>query len=426
MKTNLNAKPISELNDLKVQGKVHLRPSYQRRPVWGFKNKVYLIDTILQGLPIPKFFIKISVDNVTGKTIYEVVDGQQRLTTIFEFINGKTIDGKDFILSRKRHPKPETFPDEFEGLTFKTLPENLLSNFWRYKLSLEELESATEKDINDMFIRLNLSGAKLNKQELRNAAYNGDFKSMVYEVSSEFDDFLLDNKILSANNIKRMIDAEFISELFACMIRGLQDKKKTLDKIYEDYDSVDDDLINTLKNSFRKTMYLIDGIFGNELRTTRFKSKNDFYSLFYCLYDLTISKNRKIKPENFTGIKNTLIELSKNVRLDSSNPELVKYYECVINSGDTIQARRIRNEILSNLIEPFCVERDSRRIFPEFDKQFLWHNSIDKKCAICGDVIEDYSDYEIDHIVAWDNGGSTDLSNAQLTHRSCNRKKSNN
>jgi hypothetical protein len=425
MRTTVNPKPISEINDLRTQGKVELRPEYQRRPVWSFKNKVYLIDTILQGLPIPKFFIKISIDNHTGKTIYEVVDGQQRLTALFEFISGKTMDGKDFILSKKQHPKPETFSENFEGLTFKSLPENLLSEFWRYKLSLEELEDANEQEIKDMFIRLNLSGSKLNNQELRNAAYNGDFKIMVYEVTEEFDDFFVENKILSTTDVKRMIDAEFVSELFGAMMKGLQDKKKNLDKIYAEYDSMDDSDISSWKKTFKSIITLIQKIMVDDIITTRFKNKNDFYSLFYVIFDLTSNKNYKITTANYSKIKDALIDLSKNVFLESTNPELVKYYEGAVNAGDTMSNRKYRNTLLTNLLEPFCIDRDKRRHFSDFEKQFLWHTKKEKKCGICGQIINNYTDYQLDHITPWDLGGETNLSNAQLAHETCNKSKGN-
>ncbi|MDB4189803.1 DUF262 domain-containing protein [bacterium] len=425
MRTNLNSKPISEVNQLQIRGEVNLRPNYQRRPVWSYKNKVYLIDTILQGLPIPKFFIQIKVDSTLGNTIYEVVDGQQRLTAIFEFIQGKTNDDKDFILSRKQHPKPESFPDSFEGLSFKTLTKELKDRFWLYKLSLEELEEASEQEINDMFIRLNLSGAKLNNQELRNAAYNGDFKTLVYEVADEYVDYLVDNKILSASNVKRMIDAEFTSELIASMIKGMQDKKKTLDKIYSEFDSMDEDDIDKWKKSFRDIMKLVDKIMEEDLKTTRFKNKADFYNLFYVLYDLTQNKNYKISSDKFEPIRKVLIELSKNVKIESSNIELVKYFEKSVNAGDVIANRKFRHNILTNIIEPFCISRDERRHFSDFEKEFLWHSSQDKKCGICGEVINSFDDYQIDHIKAWDNGGDTDLSNAQLAHASCNKSKGN-
>jgi hypothetical protein len=424
MRTTLNPKPISEINDLNTQGKVELRPNYQRRPVWSFRNKVYLIDSILQGLPIPKFFIKISVDNSTGKTIYEAVDGQQRLTAIFEFIEGKTKDGKDFILRKKHHPKPETFPETFEGLTFRSLPEALLSHFWRYKLSLEELEDASEQEINDMFIRLNLGGEKLNKQELRNAAFNGDFKQMVYSLSDEYDDYLVDNKILSAASVKRMIDAEFVSELVAATLKGVQDKKKSLDKIYSEYDTMEEEEVQESKKKFRNVMKVVDRILGEDIVTTRFKNKNDFYSLFYCLYDLIYLSNYKISSEAYVLMKQQLIELSKNVYLESPNPDLVKYYEGAVNAGDTIANRKYRHKVLMNLLEPYCIERDKKRNFNEFEKQFLWHNSPDKLCAICGKEVV-YSDYHIDHIKSWDKGGHTHLSNAQITHATCNQSKGN-
>lgn len=425
MRTNLNAKPISEINQLNTRGEVDLRPNYQRRPVWSFKNKVYLIDTILQGLPIPKFFIQIKVDSNYGNTVYEVVDGQQRLTAIFDFIKGEIADGKPFILSKKQHPKPETFPEHFEGLSFKTLPKELKDKFWLYKLSIEELEDVSDQEINDMFIRLNLSGSKLNNQELRNAAFNGDFKEMVYGLADEYVDYLSDNKVLSASNVKRMIDVEFVSELVAAMMKGMQDKKKTLDKIYAEFDSMDDEDLDKWKKAFRNTMKVLDKIMDEDLKTTRFKNKADFYNLFYVLYDLTENKNYKISADKYSEIKNQLIELSKNVSIESSNQEMVRYYEKTVNAGDTIANRKFRHNILNEIIEPFCISRDSRRHFSNFEKEFLWHSSEDKTCKICNEKIARFEDYQIDHIKAWDNGGETNLANAQLAHSSCNQSKGN-
>jgi len=102
MRTNLTSYQISTLNEQYTLGNIDLQPKkYQRKLVWPYKSKVYLIDSILQGLPIPKFFLQIKVDSTTGKTIYDMVDGQQRMSTIFEFIRGKTSDGVDFILTKK-------------------------------------------------------------------------------------------------------------------------------------------------------------------------------------------------------------------------------------------------------------------------------------------------------------------------------------
>jgi hypothetical protein len=424
MRTNLNSTPISILNEQYTLGNVNLQPKYQRRLVWPFKNKVYLIDSILQGLPLPKFFMQIRVDSQTGKTVYDMVDGQQRLSTIFEFIKGKTNDGGEFVLSRKNHPEPEKFLSELEGMTFSKLPIEFQQKFWLYKITMEELTESTEEEIKDMFVRLNLSNVKLNLQELRNALFQGDFKKMAYELADDFEeDYYLKYKILSISNIKRMGDAEFTSELLGSILRGITNKKDKLDDLYRDYDTMDADDVKTTKKKFRAIFNLIESLLGDDLRTTRFNNKSDFYSLFHLLYTLVYEKKMKIDSAVYPEIKKILIELSLEANESASNPQVLQYFINTVNAGDTDSSRKYRYNYLSELIEPLCIDRDPKRVFSETEKQFLWHKSSDKKCALCSNIIADYTDCEIDHKTSWTNGGRTDISNGQIAHVTCNRKK---
>jgi hypothetical protein len=426
MRTNLTSTPISTLNEQFTLGNIDLQPKkYQRRLVWPFKSKVYLIDSILQGLPIPKFFLQIKVDPTTGKTVYDMVDGQQRMSTIFEFIKGKTSDGNDFILSKKNHPQPSRFLFELEGLSFATLPSNLQQKFWLYKLSMEELTEATDDEIIDMFVRLNLNNAKLTDQEIRNALFQGDFKKMTYELSGEYeDDFYLKYGILSVTNIKRMVDAEFTSELLGSILRGITNKKDKLDDFYRDYDSMEPEDVIKTKKIFRSIFNLIESILGDDLKTTRFNNRSDFYSIFYLLFTLKYTKKMKIDQNIYSQIKNVLIDITIGAKADATNTQLLDYFIKTVQGGDTESSRKYRDKYLTELIEPLCIERDPKRIFSESEKQFLWHNSKDKNCTLCSNVITGYSDCEIDHITSWTNGGRTDLSNAQIAHSTCNRKKS--
>ena len=426
MRTNLTSTPISTLNEQFTLGNIDLQPKkYQRRLVWPFKSKVYLIDSILQGLPIPKFFLQIKVDPTTGKTVYDMVDGQQRMSTIFEFIKGKTSDGNDFILTKKNHPQPSKFLLELEGLSFATLPSHLQQKFWLYKLSMEELTEATDDEIIDMFVRLNLNNAKLTDQEIRNALFQGDFKKMTYELSGEFeDDFYLKYVILSVTNIKRMVDAEFTSELLGSILRGITNKKDKIDDFYRDYDSMEPEDVVKTKKIFRSIFILIESILGDDLKTTRFNNRSDFYSLFYLLFTLKYTKKMKIDQNIYSQIKNVLIDITIGAKSDATNTQLLDYFIKTVQGGDTESSRKYRDAYLNELIEPLCIERDTKRIFSESEKQFLWHNSNDKKCTLCSNVITSYSDCEIDHITSWTNGGRTDLSNGQIAHSTCNRKKS--
>ena len=88
-----------------------LNPAFQRRSVWSDKAKSYLMDTILRGKPIPKFFIRQTINVSTKSSIREVVDGQQRLRTILSFIK----DG--FVVSRTQN-------SEFGGKRFSRLLKN--------------------------------------------------------------------------------------------------------------------------------------------------------------------------------------------------------------------------------------------------------------------------------------------------------------
>ncbi len=427
MRTNLNSKPISEMWEQYSLKNVDLQPKYQRRLVWPFKNKVYLIDSILQGLPLPKFFMQIVVDSDTGKTMYAMVDGQQRLSTIFEFIKGKTNDNRDFVLTKKNHPEPEKFLKDLEGKTFSTLTKDLQQKFWLYKLSMEELTEAEEAEIKDMFVRLNLSNFKLNSQELRNALFQGEFKKMAYTLAEEFEEeYYLRYKILSISNIKRMIDAEFTSELLGAMLKGITNKKDETDNIYGFYDIMEEDDVRECKKKFRAVFSTIKKILGEDLSTTRFNNRNDYYSLFYLIYTFLYKKNYKIESKVYPEMKKILIELSINANENATNPDILKYYQKTVQGGDTESSRKYRDNYLTSLLEPLCLDRDPKRTFSEFERQFLWHKSVEKKCGICNLVISNYSDCEIDHFTPWTNGGRTDLTNGQISHSLCNRKKGGN
>ena len=118
-----------------------------------------------------------------------------------------------------------------------------------------------------------------------------------------------------------------------------------------------------------------------------------------------------------------MIELSLEANESASNPQVLQYFINTVNAGDTDSSRKYRYNYLSELIEPLCIDRDPKRVFSETEKQFLWHKSSDKKCGLCSNIIADYTDCEIDHKTSWTNGGRTDISNGQIAHVTCNRKK---
>src|SRR5262245_19291844 len=102
---------IADFVEWHEEEKLLLNPYFQRRKVWTRPAQVYLIDTILRGLPMPKVFLRTRIDATTRRSFREVVDGQQRLNAIFSFVRD------EFALSARAR--------DLRGLKFSTMSEEL-------------------------------------------------------------------------------------------------------------------------------------------------------------------------------------------------------------------------------------------------------------------------------------------------------------
>lgn len=147
-------------------------PEFQRNFVWGSAQKSELIESILMGIPLPVIYLFEQLD---GKK--QVVDGRQRLTSIFDFMNNK------FPLSDMKILKKEN------GSTFKKLDPLLQSKIEDYQIQAYLIKPPTPERIKfDIFDRVNRSGTQLNHQEMRNALYQGKCTALLKELakSKEF------------------------------------------------------------------------------------------------------------------------------------------------------------------------------------------------------------------------------------------------
>src|SRR5262249_4970389 len=155
---------ISWFHDQRLRKKLNMNPPYQRRSVWNRSFQEAFIDTILLGYPSPAIFLYREVEE-SGKTRYDVVDGKQRLTAIFEFIDGV------FPVGQK------TPIQDLKDKYFTDLAHEEKLALWDYDLAVEYLPTNNAAVIDDIFERLNRNTARLTRQELRHAKYGGDFLS---------------------------------------------------------------------------------------------------------------------------------------------------------------------------------------------------------------------------------------------------------
>lgn len=270
---------------------LEISPDFQRRSVWSQNAKSYLIDTILRNKPIPKILISQKLEG--SRTVRVIVDGQQRLRAILEFIEG------NFRISKAHYKK-------FSGFTFDRLPEKIRKSFLQYELGVDILFDMTYEDILDIFARINTYTVILNIQEKRNANYVGFFKQYVYEYGYKYVNYFIRGKVLTKHRVTRMAEAELSSDFFVALLGGVQTNKST-EKFYKIFE----DKIGNLEiaaNQYDSIMSYIMSIYkADEIAQTNWSRVHLFYTLFtvigHCLYGLEgLDPNLQLKlNKNLVG-----------------------------------------------------------------------------------------------------------------------------
>ena len=296
---------ISDFLSWQRSGSLELSPSFQRRPVWSPSAKSYLIDTIARGLPIPIILVREKLDLRTLEPIRQIVDGQQRIRTVLSYIEPQCL--KDYKKDRDHFQVKAIHNKELGKLDFSDLSPGLKTRILNYQFNVHVLPSdVDDKQVLQIFARMNATGVKLNGQELRNANYTGLFKQTVYNLSYEQLERWRGWGLFTENEIARMSEVELTSDLVMLMFKGLATKNNAaLNKLYESYD--DEFLGKTIIESrFQSVMDAIDNALGSSIRDSEFRRKTLFYSLFALYYDLLYSLNSSLRKAAKNKLPNTL------------------------------------------------------------------------------------------------------------------------
>lgn len=334
--TNRTVVWFKKAND---SGDLQMKPPFQRNPVWTLPQKSYLIDSILNGYPVPEIYMQEFVDE-NGNEQHIIIDGQQRTRTCLDFIEGK------FSIKVDESPT-------WGGMKFDDLSGDDKKKIFGYTFIVRILPEMSDDNIRGIFQRLNKNVVALNPQELRQATYWGPFIQTMQEIS----DYKYWNTtgIFTPQNVRRMLDIEYISELSIAVLHGHQNKKDTLDKYYQEYEEdfeSRDDLIAT----FQTVVLELEQMFP-DIKTTRWKKKTDFYSLFLYLAShenslpLNNEKRREVRGEldRFEATINNY--LSSDSEEEEFNENSTSYGKSVRASSD-LGKRKRRHIALSNLLDP--------------------------------------------------------------------------
>lgn len=331
---------ILDITRLLKSSELSIQPKYQRRrTAWPVNAKTALLDTLLNNFPIPPIYLRDYV-NDKGKRVKEIIDGQQRISTINEFYEG------DFALSNN------IYDPNLAGCLFSDLPyieQQLIEDF---EVSFISIRGASDSDIISIFSRLNSFSLPLNTQEKLNSKYAGELKTLVYDLASEYNTFWTDFKILTPAVIARMADASLVSDILYTVTYGTKSAGTSLiEKMYKEFDE-DFPQKTVFTNNFNKTISILGQLLEAEQVQKVFKPKFMFYSLFLVIYARLFGfygrENEKTGRIDIDRTKSSLEEFSIEYSSPEFNPALTAKFK---QATGNLSQRAFRHEAISQLIK---------------------------------------------------------------------------
>jgi uncharacterized protein with ParB-like and HNH nuclease domain len=310
-------------------GKYDFNPPYQRHSVWTDEKQSFFIDSILRNFPVPPIFLHQHIDDKTGRTKYDVIDGKQRLTSIVRFINNEIPISNEFDTGDADEQK-------VAGSYFCDLDSEELSDykrrFWRYVIPIEYVDTMSLDVIDDIFDRLNRNGEPLTGQELRNAKYHDSDLIKLVQGLAETPFW---NERLKHVDLARMENYEFVSELLFVLLENgpLEALPSIIDELYEKYSQPGFDWAK-VEQSFHKTTEFLEEL---KLDYEQFKIKgvSHLYGLWcfawYCMAN-------SVPPKN---VEKKLKALFEELRSGQIKNSMVKEYKRTMGSRTKSKSQRV-------------------------------------------------------------------------------------
>lgn len=352
-----------------LSGKLTIQPEYQRNYIYADgKKDVAVIESILKGYPIGLiYFVKVAEDK------FEILDGQQRITSIGRFLTDK-------------------FAIKVNGMEhyFSGLADDLKQKINETKLTVYECEGA-ESEIKEWFKTINIAGIPLNAQELMNAIYSGPF---VTKAKEEFSNSQNSNIQKWSAYIKgSALRQEFLETALDWVSKGKIDNYMTAHRY--------DNNINELKLYFNSVIEWASKTFTDVEKEMCGLEWGRLYETYHNnSYDpkAISTELKKLYSDFYVKNKKGICEFILGGCTDTKLLEIRVFDDVTKNAKYIEQTKLAEEQHISNC--PLCALGNNQKIYK-------------------------LNEMDADHVEAWSKGGATDINNCQMLCKTHNQAKGN-
>ena len=331
MKTTATNKKIREiLTDIR-SGKLVPRPEFQRRLVWSNKHKNAFIQTVLMDYPFPEIYIAIGdVDTATGEGKEMLVDGQQRVTTLYQYFTAS----KDLRLEQGIRP-------------YANLMEEEKRRFLNYDVVVRDLGNVSMPEIIEVFRRINSTRYALNAMEIHNARFEGEFKQFGDELAAH--PFFERHRVFYTSEIKRMHDTRYTLTIVATVMAGYFNRDDDLESFLIRYNDEFPER-EDLRDQLNKTFEFVEACRFPD--TSRAWKKTDLFTLLVEIYNALFADRLKVNADAagakleafYTSVDRIGADVLKDVNIE-------RYYLATVQASNDKSSRITRGEIVQTLLK---------------------------------------------------------------------------
>ena len=324
---------------------INPKPQYQRTSVWNRAKKKLLIDSILRGYDLPKFYLRATPNDPTYE--YEVTDGQQRMRSIWEFV------------SHDRHESYSLDENIIDGFNTRNIDYQnlgqLRDKFDSYELNIAIIEDSSPEEIRSLFARLQM-GSSLNQVELRHAVASNIGAAILSVVETHH--FFLNSRITNS----RYKHQDYLDHVITLSIRDGDTDLRAQD-IRELYEELKSSNWNTFQPYIKKAIAILNRMKQvNDLSPGIFKNKWAFVDTYWIMhqnFDRINTINANSFVNRFHDFENKRLQYQRNPEVliedrqsDIYDRDLYDYIMAFKYSGNLKDNISIRNRVFSRVLLP--------------------------------------------------------------------------